>query len=232
MKADKDAPAHATSQIHCGETTGLILHYYCFLHRKYTKKTSFSSAQCVRNFCIEMKRKLKMNTQNTRSGMYLCVHFQRYLFANVEDMGTKRERFSQKREVAFCHVCCFLLLFLFLRADSSIVRFGRMKFFQAGGCVFCVMKKRFFFYSSVFFFHTGRCFCLKKALKRHYTFSLLSSGRSSYFNTTALSVILLRARKRESESERDDGFFIFFFVLSCARLSSRTTTSQFGFIGV
>jgi len=53
----------------------------------------------VRNFSIEMKRELKMNTQNTRSGMYLCVHFQRYLFANVEDMGTKRERFSQKREV-------------------------------------------------------------------------------------------------------------------------------------
>ena len=37
--------------------------------------------------------------------MYLCVHFQRYLFANVEDIDTKRERFSQKREVAFC---CFL----------------------------------------------------------------------------------------------------------------------------
>ena len=68
----------------------------------HQKNNSFSSAQCVRNFSIEMKRELKMNTQNTRSGMYLCVHFQRYLFANVEDMGTKRERFSQKREVAFC----------------------------------------------------------------------------------------------------------------------------------
>jgi len=75
----------------------------------HQKNNSFSSAQCVRHFSIEMKRELKMNTQNTRSGMYLCVHFQRYLFANVEDMGTKRERFSQKREVAFC---CFLLLFV------------------------------------------------------------------------------------------------------------------------
>ena len=75
----------------------------------HQKNNSFSSAQCARHFSIEMKRELKMNTQNTRSGMYLCVHFQRYLFANVEDMGTKRERFSQKREVAFC---CFLLLFV------------------------------------------------------------------------------------------------------------------------
>ena len=47
----------------------------------------------VRNFYIAMKRELKMNTQNTCSGMYLCVHFQRYLFANVEDRDTKRERF-------------------------------------------------------------------------------------------------------------------------------------------
>ena len=73
----------------------------------HQKNNSFSSAQCARHFFIEMKRELKMNTQNTCSGMYLCVHFQRYLFANVEDMGTKRERFSQKREVAFC---CFLFL--------------------------------------------------------------------------------------------------------------------------
>ena len=72
----------------------------------HQKNNSFSSAQCVRHFSIEMKRELKMNTQNTRSGMYLCVHFQRYLFANVEDMGTKRERFSQKREVAFCSYEC------------------------------------------------------------------------------------------------------------------------------
>ena len=51
--------------------------------------------------------------------------------------------------------------------------FGRTKFFQAGGCVFCMMKKRFF-NSSVFFFHT-EVVCLKKALQRHYTFSLLLS---------------------------------------------------------
>jgi hypothetical protein len=47
----------------------------------------------VRHFSIAMKRELKMNTQNTRSGVYLCVHFQRYLCAHVEDMGTKRARF-------------------------------------------------------------------------------------------------------------------------------------------
>jgi hypothetical protein len=82
----------------------------------HQKNNSFSSAQCVRHFSIEMKRELKMNTQNTRSGMYLCVHFQRYLFANVEDMGTKRERFSQKREVAFC---CFLLLFVYTDKRAS-----------------------------------------------------------------------------------------------------------------
>ena len=48
----------------------------------------------VRNFSIAMKRELKMNAQNTRkSGTYLCVHFQRYLCARVEDRDTKRARF-------------------------------------------------------------------------------------------------------------------------------------------
>ena len=58
----------------------------------HQKNNSFSSAQCVRHFSIEMKRELKMNTrarattENTCSGTcYLCVHFQRYLFARAED---------------------------------------------------------------------------------------------------------------------------------------------------
>ena len=50
----------------------------------------------MRNFSIEMKRELKMNTQNTRSGMYLCVHFQRYLFAHVEDMREQRTDKNEK----------------------------------------------------------------------------------------------------------------------------------------
>ena len=36
--------------------------------------------------------------------MYLWVHFERYLFANVEDIDTKRERFLQKREGKFGHM--------------------------------------------------------------------------------------------------------------------------------
>ena len=60
----------------------------------------------VRNFSIAMKRELKMNTQNTRSGMYLCVHFQRYLCAHVEDRDTKRARFfapeSREKERKLC----------------------------------------------------------------------------------------------------------------------------------
>jgi len=95
-----------------------------------------------------------------------------------------------------------------------------------------MMKKRFF-NSSVFFFHTE--VVSQKSFKPslHFFSSLLWT--LFFFNTTALSVILIRARKRERERERDDGFFFFiffFFVLSCARLSSRTTTSQFGVVGV
>ena len=46
--------------------------------------------------------------------MYLCVHFQRYLFANVEDIDTKRERFfapffekilSDKTHAMECQLC-------------------------------------------------------------------------------------------------------------------------------
>ena len=45
-----------------------------------------------------------MNTQNTCSSVYLRVHFQRYLFANVEDIDTKREHFLQEREGKFGHM--------------------------------------------------------------------------------------------------------------------------------
>jgi len=51
-----------------------------------------------------MKRELKMNTQNTCGTVYLCVHFQRYLFAHAEDMREKRERFLQEREGKFGHM--------------------------------------------------------------------------------------------------------------------------------
>jgi len=51
-----------------------------------------------------MKRELKMITRNTCSGVYLCVHFQRYLCARAEDMREKRERFLQEREGKFGHV--------------------------------------------------------------------------------------------------------------------------------
>ena len=61
----------------------------------------------VRHFSIAMKRELKMNTQNTCSGVYLCVHFQRYLFANVEDMGTKRERFFAPESRERRETCVF-----------------------------------------------------------------------------------------------------------------------------
>ena len=99
-------------------------------------------------------------------------------------------------------------------------------------------KAIFTFYSSVFFF-TQVVSQKSFTTSLHFFSSLLWT--LFFFNTTALSVILIRARKRERErerervSERDDGFFIFFiffFVLSCARLSSRTTTLQFGFVGV
>ena len=64
----------------------------------------------VRNFYIAMKRELKMNTQNTRSGMYLCVHFQRYLCANVEDRDTKRERFFAPESRERRETCVFEFL--------------------------------------------------------------------------------------------------------------------------
>ena len=51
-----------------------------------------------------------------------------------------------------------------------IVSFGRMKFFQAGGCVFCMMKKRFL--TPLFFF--SRRWCLKKALENVITLFLFS----------------------------------------------------------
>ena len=51
-----------------------------------------------------MKRELKMNTQNTCGTVYLCVHFQRYIFARAEDMREKRERFLQEREGKFGHM--------------------------------------------------------------------------------------------------------------------------------
>ena len=98
-----------------------------------------------------------------------------------------------------------------------------------------MMKKRFLLLC--FFFHAGGV--SKKLYKTSLHFFSSLFWTLFLFNTTALSVILIRARKRERErereSERDDGFFIFFiffFVLSCARLSSRTTTLQFGFVGV
>jgi len=60
----------------------------------------------MRNFYIAMKRELKMSTQNTRNSVCPWVHFQRYLFAYVEDIDTKRERFLQKREGKIQpHVC-------------------------------------------------------------------------------------------------------------------------------
>ena len=64
----------------------------------------------VRHFSIAMKRELKMNTQNTRSGMYLCVHFQRYLCANVEDRDTKRERFFAPESRERRETCVFEFL--------------------------------------------------------------------------------------------------------------------------
>tara|TARA_B110000459_G_scaffold202791_1_gene256877 strand:- start:5827 stop:6192 length:366 start_codon:yes stop_codon:yes gene_type:complete len=104
-----------------------------------------------------------------------------------------------------------------------------MKFFQAGGC-FLHDEKAIF--TPLFFFFTQ--VVSQKSFKTSLHFFSSLFWTLFLFNI-ALSVILIRARKRESERERDDGFFFFiffFFVLSCARLSSRTTTLQFGFVGV
>ena len=84
----------------------------------HQKNNSFSSAQCARHFSIEMKRELKMNTWNTCSSMYLCVHFQRYLFANVRRYRHKTRAFFAKKRG------CFLLLFV----PTSVQKKGRRIF--------------------------------------------------------------------------------------------------------
>ena len=68
-----------------------------------------------------------------------------------------------------------------------------------------------------------------------WTLSSYLTQRAFCNNTNNNKSTKERERERERERVRDDGFFFFFFfffVLSCARLSSRTTTLQFGFIGV
>lgn len=99
---------------------------------KIHQKTSFSSAQCARNFYIAMKRELKMNTRNTCSGVYLCVHFQRYLCAHAEDMREKRERFLQEREGKFGHMSAHKItrqthLLKGKRERENTARFTRVK---------------------------------------------------------------------------------------------------------
>ena len=78
------------------------------IHQK--QQLFFGCSMRVRHFSIAMKRELKMNTQNTCSGVYLCVHFQRYLCAHVEDMGTKRERFLAPESRERRETCVFEFL--------------------------------------------------------------------------------------------------------------------------
>jgi len=58
---------------------------------------------------------------------------------------------------------------------TELASFGRMKFFQACRCFLHDEKASF---TPLFFFFAG-VLSQKSFIKRHYTFSLLSSGRSS-----------------------------------------------------
>ena len=103
-----------------------------------------------------------------------------YIECICSDFFAKRMNKKSKIKKLMIDGFDFTLLYCFLHSQLSwpLVRFGgRMQFFQAGRQVFSDEKAIF---TPLFFFSHRHRWCLKKALQRHYTFSLLSSGRSSY----------------------------------------------------
>ena len=161
-----------------------------------------------------------------------------YIECICSDFFAKRMNKKSKIKKLMIDGFDFTLLYCFLHSQLTARAFWSDEIFSGQAGVFCTMQKKSDFYSSVFF--SRRWFVSQKSFTTSlYTFSLLSSGRSSSslkhdsaFCTTTTT------HKSTKERERDDGFFFFFFVffffvLSCARLSSRTTTtSQFGVVGV